>query len=186
MRGSKGYNENLTDTDGHTHRNTLPMGKMNPAVWQKQRDRAAPAMAPAFLELVNKTTLPFVSAIRDRGSPRASFLDGKVLFVGEALTLMRPHTGMSFNHSAFNCLALQKVLRGELTLQDWEREVLEWGRWHSSLATAVGLYFLRHVWSPIFMLSVIKFILTFLRQRFGGWLRVLRARLLKDSWLSSN
>lgn len=101
--GSKNLKENLTDAEGHTHRNTLPMGKMAPAVWQKQKDYAAQVMTPCFLELVNKTSLPFVSTVRDRSSPRASCLHGKVLFVGEALTLLRPYTGMSFNHSAINC-----------------------------------------------------------------------------------
>lgn len=153
------------------------MGKMAPEVWQKQKDYAAQVMTPCFLELVNKTTLPFVSTIRDRSSTRASFLDGKVLFVGEALTLMRPHTGMSFNHSAVNCVTLRKVLKAELTLQDWESEVLQWAEWNTLLATAVGSYYLRHVWSPVFILSVIRLILALLRQRFLRLLHPLRARL---------
>ena len=174
--GSKDFKENLTDAEGHTHRNTLPMGRLKPETWQKQKDYAAQVMTPCFLELVNKTTLPFVSTIRDRLSTQASFLDGKVLFVGEALTLMRPHTGMSFNHSAVNCLTLQKVLRGELTLGDWEREVLQWAEWNSLLATAVGSYYLRHVWHPVFILSVIRLILALLRHRLVKLLRPFRAR----------
>lgn len=163
--GSKDSKENLTDAEGRTHRNTLPVRRMKPETWQKQKDYAAHVTTPCFLELVNKTTLPFVSTIRDRLCTQASFLDGKVLFVGEALTLMRPHTGMSFNHSAVNCLTLQKVLRGELTLGDWECEVLQWAEWNSLLATAVGSYYLRHVWNPVFILSVIRLILALLRHR---------------------
>lgn len=175
--GSKDLKENLTDTDGHTHRNTLPMGKMSSEVWHKQKAYAAQVMTPYFLELVNKTTLPFVSTIRDCSSTHASFLDGKILFVGEALTLMRPHTGMSFNHSAVNCMTLRKVLQGELTLREWESEVLQWAEWNTALATAVGSYYLRHVWSPIFILSVVKVFFVLLRQRFLRLLHPLRARL---------
>ena len=69
--GSEDFNQNLTDTEGHTHRNTLPMGKMKPEIWQKQKDYASQVMTPCFLELVNKTTLPFVSTVRDRSSTRA-------------------------------------------------------------------------------------------------------------------
>ncbi len=153
------------------------MGKMDPAVWERQKEYATQVMTPCFLELVNKTTLPFVSTIRDRLSARAVFLDGKVLFVGEALTLMRPHTGMSFNHGAVNCVTLQKVLRGEVTLTEWEREVLRWAEWNSSLAAVVGSYFVRHFWSAAFILGVMRLVLVLLRHRLVRLLGVFRARL---------
>ena len=175
--GSKELEDNLTDTEGQKHRNTLPMGKMRPEVWQKQKAYAAQVMTPCFLELVNLTKLPFVSTIRDRSSSRASFLDGRVLFVGEALTLIRPHTGMSFNHSAVNCLTLRKVLQNQLTLRAWEKEVLQWAEWSSLLSIAVGSYFLRHAWSPVFMMSIVRLVLVLLRQRVLRLLHPFRARL---------
>lgn len=133
-------------------------------------------MTPCFFGLVNKTTLPFVSTVRDRSSTRASFLDGNVLFVGEALTLMRPHTGMSFNHSAVNCMTLKQVLQGETTLQDWESEILQWAEWSSLLATAVGSYYVHHVWSPSFILGPIRLIFALLRNRLVNLLPLFRAR----------
>lgn len=72
---------------------------------------------------------------------------------------------------------LQKVLKAELTLRDWESEVLRWAERNALLATAVGSYFLRHVWSPVFILSVIRFVLALLRQRFLRLLYPIRARL---------
>ena len=152
------------------------MGKMRPEVWQKQKTYAAQVMTPCFLELINKTTMPFVSTIRDCSSSRASFLNGKVLFVGEALTVIRPHIGMSFNHSAVNCMTLQKVLRNRLTLRAWESEVLQWAEWSSLLSTAVGSYYLRHVWSPVFLMSVVWLVLALLRQRLLKLLQPFRAR----------
>ena len=153
------------------------MGKMRPEVWQKQKAYAAKVMDPCFLELVNLTKLPFVSTVRDSSSSRASSLDGKVLFVGEALTLMRPHTGMSFNHGAVNCLTLQKVLRNELTLREWENEVLQWAEWSSLLATALGSYYVCHAWSLVFMMSVIRLVIALLRQQILKLLHAFRARL---------
>ena len=158
--------ENVTDTEGRTHRDTLPMGKMNPNVWQKQKDYAARVMTPCFLELVNKTKMPFVSTIRDRVSDRALFLEGKVLFVGEALTLMRPHSGKSFNLTAISCLALQKVFEGELRLWQWEVEVLQWAEWHSLTTTAFGILLVHGWWSPAFFLSALRLVSALIRQIF--------------------
>lgn len=169
--------DNLTDIEGHKHRNTLPMGKMRPEIWEKQITYATECMTPCFLELVSKTSMPFVPTIRDCSSTRASFFDGRLLFVGEALTLVRPHTGMSFNHSAVNCMTLRKVLQGHLTVREWEREVLQWAEWNSGLAVAVGSYYQCHVSRPTFLLSVIRFILALLRQRLMKILHPFRARL---------
>lgn len=150
---------------------------MSPEIWQKQKDYASQVMTPCFLELVNKTTLPFISTIRDRSSKRASFLDGKVLFIGEALTLMRPNTGMSFNHSAVNCLTLKKVLQGELTLPDWESEVLQWAEWNLKLAAVVGSYYVHHAWNPSFILGVTRLFVALMRIWLLKLLHPFRARL---------
>jgi len=153
------------------------MGKMRPEIWGKQKAYTAQNMPSCFLELVNKTSLPFISTIRDCASPRASFFEGKLLFVGEALTLLRPHTGMSFNHSAVNCLELQKVFQGNSTIKQWEKEVLQYGEKTRLLATAVGSYYQCGVSSSTFMLSVVRFILALLRQRLVGLWQSSRARL---------
>ena len=173
---SSEFQENLTDIEGVVHGNTLPKGKMRPETWQRQRSRAKQIMTPCFLELVNKTTLSFVSAVRDRQSRKASCLDGKVIFVEEALTLMRPHTGMSFNHSAINCMMLQKVLQGDLTLRDWETQMLQWVEWNSLLANAVGTYFI-YFWSSKFMWNVLQLIFVLLRQRLFKLFDLFRAKL---------
>lgn len=90
----------MTDVDGHRHRNALPIGKMRLEPWAKQNMHAGEVLTPPFLELVNKTTEPFMSTVNDSAATKATFFDAKVVLVGEALTLLRPHTGMSFNHAA--------------------------------------------------------------------------------------
>ena len=141
------------------------MGKMRPEVWERQKEYARRIMTPCFLELVEKTTLPFVSTIRDCASPQASFLAGKVLLVGEALTLLRPHTGMSVTHAVQNCRTLKKVMEGHLTIKGWEREVLEFRDWHRSASVAIGSFCLCGVWSATFVRSVFRFGWLAIRQR---------------------
>lgn len=114
----------MTDVNGYTHRNTLPAGKMQPEAWQKHKNHASQVLNPPFLDLVNKTAEPFISTVIDCASTKASFFDGELLLVSEALTLLRPHTGMSFNHAALNCLLLQRALKGEMSMVQWEKEAL--------------------------------------------------------------
>ena len=155
----------MTDTDGHTHRNTLPPGKMRPEVWAKLTAHAADVLEPSFLELINKTTEPFISTVRDCASPRATFFHGRLLLVGEALTLMRPHTGMSFSHAAVNCLLLQKVLRGEMSMAEWEREVLAYAEKTRLQSMVLGDYFQSGVLSRTFWLSLLGWVSALVRQR---------------------
>ena len=163
--GSQDLEENMTDTDGHRHRNTLPVGKMRPEVWAKQKAHAAEVLEPSFLELINKTTEPFISTVRDCASPRATFIHGRLLLVGEALTLMRPHTGMSFSHAAVTCLLLQKVLRGEISMAEWEREVLTYAEKTRLQSLVLGEYFQSGVLSRAFLLGLISWVFALVRQR---------------------
>ena len=131
----------MTDSEGKRHRNTLPVGKMRPEVWAKQVQYAATHMIPPLREIVEKTTEPFISTINDAAAPRASFLNGRVLLAGEALILNRPHTGISFNQSASRCLSLEKALVGEISIQQWEKQVMREGRRAQLLAIAYGCFY---------------------------------------------
>lgn len=171
--GSQNLKENMTDVDGHRHRNTLPAGKIRPEVWAKLKAHAAEVLEPSFLELINKTTEPFISTVRDCASPRASFFDGRLLLVGEALTLMRPHTGMSFSHAAVNCLLLQ-VFEGEISLADWEKEVLQYAERTRLQSMVMGNYFQFGVLSPTFLFSLVSWIFALARQQLVKFLRPCR------------
>ena len=144
----------MTDVNGYTHRNTLPAGKMKPETWQKHKNRARHVLNPPFLELVNKTAEPFISTVNDCASTKASFFDGKLLLVGEALTLLHPHTGMSFNHATVYCLLLQKVLKGEMSMVQWEREVLRYAEKTRLFSACVGSRFQFGLLSSTFLLSM--------------------------------
>jgi 2-polyprenyl-6-methoxyphenol hydroxylase-like FAD-dependent oxidoreductase len=59
----------------------------------------------------------FVTAISDCISPQASFYDGKLFLVGDALALFRPHVAQSTNQSVLHCLLLEKLLQGGINFE---------------------------------------------------------------------
>ena len=164
---SNEFKESMTDSDGHLHRSTLPIGKMRPEVWSRQRLYAAQVLNPSFLELVNKTSQPFISTVNDCVAPGASFFNGRVLLVGEALTLLRPHTGSSFNHAAFSCLLLEKVLKREIDITEWERELLRFREKTMLMTMALGFNLQFGLLSRSFLVTLVWLIFALLIQDCG-------------------
>lgn len=132
----------MTDVDGHRHRNTLPIGKMREDVWAKQRAYGNRVLAPPFVELIDKIDQPFITAISDTIAPQASFFEGKLLLVGDALALFRPHVGVSTNQAALQCLLFEKVLKGALSLPEWEKRVMAYARVTRLRSNTWGTYYL--------------------------------------------
>ena len=154
----------MTDNDGHRYRNTLPPGKMRQEIWQKQKSYAQSVLARPFAELVGKTTQPFISSVSDSIAPRASFFDGKLLLVGEALALFRPHIALSANQAAVDCLLLKKALEGEITMKEWERRVLNYGARTRLLSILTGNWTQFGV-SMRFVVSAMDYGMLLLRQK---------------------
>lgn len=137
----------MTDVSGTVHRNTLPVGGMNPAAWSTYVSLSDRVMCSPFAEVIRKTTHPFITAINDVSCPRAVALDGKVLITGEALNLLRPHMALSTTQSAMQALLLERVFNGEITLGEWEKRVLKWGKMSAFKTNAFGSWFLYGFWS---------------------------------------
>ena len=153
---SKEFEDAMTDIDGHRHRNTLPIGKMKPEVWDRQRTWAKQHLPAPFIELINKTKQPFISCVFDIAMSRASYFEGKTLFVGDALVPFRPHVACSTNQAALDALLVEKLLKKQIDLAGWERQVMEyahltrlrsitWGSWYQ-----VG--YLSFAWSKAHLL----------------------------------
>jgi hypothetical protein len=87
----------MTDTDGHVHHNMVPTGKLRKDIWDRQTGIGKSVLPKHFVELLEKTKQPFVSAVSDSIAPAASFFDGKLILVGDALSLFRPHVALSTN-----------------------------------------------------------------------------------------
>ncbi|KAK0515469.1 hypothetical protein JMJ35_001503 [Cladonia borealis] len=123
---SKEFAEIMTDVDGHRHRSTLPPGKIRPEVWARQQAKGRQLLAAPVRELVEIIKVPFVTAVSDFRAPQACFLDSKLLLVGDALSLFRPHIAQSTNQSATDCLLLEKVFTGDMEISQWEKEVMQY------------------------------------------------------------
>jgi hypothetical protein len=131
-------NNVMTDVDGHLHRNMLPIGKIRPEVWDTQLKSARALLPPPFVEVIEKTDKPFVALVNEHLSPKASFFDGKMLLVGDGLSLFRPHVALSTNQAALHCLTLDKVLIGEMSLERWEGDALGYAKATGLLSVVVG------------------------------------------------
>ncbi|MCJ1349881.1 hypothetical protein MMC31_008124, partial [Peltigera leucophlebia] len=143
--------EILTDSQGKRHHHTLPAGKMQPEIWARQQTRAVNQKLPLpFLELVQKIKQPFITAVSDTSASQASFLGGKLLLVGDALTLFRPHVGLGTNQGALHALLLRKYLVGEISLAEWETRVLEYANVTLLRSIAFGAFF-QYGWVRYFL-----------------------------------
>ena len=114
---------------------------MSRNVWAKQRAIASRTLPHPFAELIDKTSEPFISCIVDIGISQPSFFDGTLLFVGDALVPFRPHVACSTNQAALDALLVEKLLKGDITITNWENQVMEyayltrlrsitWGSWY--------------------------------------------------------
>lgn len=121
------FTEMTTDKDGRKHHNFVPLGKIQDKAWARQKSRAVRILSAPFWELVNKTQQPGLSIIHDFAADKAAFYDNKVLLVGDALALFRPHMALALNQAALHTLLLEKAMRGEMNMEEWERRVVQYG-----------------------------------------------------------
>lgn len=85
------------------------------------------ALAPALAGLVTATPNPFLQLIHDYEAPQMVF--GRVLLLGDAAFVARPHTGAGASKAAANALTLARALQSHPTdidaaLLHWERDQL--------------------------------------------------------------
>jgi 2-polyprenyl-6-methoxyphenol hydroxylase-like FAD-dependent oxidoreductase len=132
---SEEFREIFIDTSGKKYLTTIPRGKMQPSVWAKKRSCGTAALTKPFAELLEKTTDPFVSAIRESAASKAVFYGGKLILVGDAFALIRPHTGSSTNQAARQALGLADVFKGSSDLSEWEKSSIE----HAESTSAFSL-----------------------------------------------
>ena len=94
----------LTDADGVHH----PLGiSPNRVSWRAVADMRSAAralLAPQFAEIIEKTAQPFLQPIYDVSSARIAF--GRVVLMGDAAFVARPHVGMGVTKAAEDAMAL--------------------------------------------------------------------------------
>ena len=100
----------LTDTDGVRHALSIPPHKIRPEVIAEMREAARQTLAPQFAEVVARTTQPFIQVIQDLTVPTMVY-GRRVLILGDAAFVARPHVGMGVTKAASDADALARCLR---------------------------------------------------------------------------
>jgi len=98
----------LVDKDGKGHHASLPQGLVSPDAVRDLRSRATREVHPSLAELVAETREPFIQTIVDVMVPRTVF--GRIMLVGDAAFVVRPHTAGAVAKAAYDALALSKSL----------------------------------------------------------------------------
>lgn len=118
----------FTDVHGTTHPNTVSQGLVQPAVWAALKARFLPHMQAPLAEVVDQTPRPFVTKVCEaQCGRRASFWEGRVVLVGDALTALRSHLGMASEQAATHCVQMDRVWRGAMARGQRDREALLYG-----------------------------------------------------------
>ena len=144
----------MTDSDGRDRGFAMPEGKLA-AKWQEQLyNEAGELLPPGFRDVVRATRTPFAQAIRDLAVE--TMVQGRVILLGDAAFIPRPHTAASTSKAAANALALADAIEAEpedldLALTNWEPAQLALGRHLHEQGRKTGEYLLfqRPPTSPI-------------------------------------
>ncbi len=132
--------EAMTDAHGRRRPFSVPPGSMAARSAQALREAASRLLAPSFADLVDATQEPFVQAILDLDVSRMVF--DRVVLVGDAAFIARPHTAGSTAKAAANAVALAQALASsssiDASLGEWGRQQVQLGRDMTARGRAMG------------------------------------------------
>ena len=97
-----------TDATGHCHGVAIPPPLITPAVVAEMRAEARALLAPQICEIVERAPQPFFQAIFDLESPRMAI--GRVVLLGDAAFVARPHVGMGVTKAALDAQCLARAI----------------------------------------------------------------------------
>ncbi|KAI1450791.1 hypothetical protein F5Y02DRAFT_424276 [Annulohypoxylon stygium] len=139
--------EILVDSlDGHRHHNIVPPGHVRADIWSAQVNYAKNQAFPiSFFEVLSKIQHPFIQVITEFCSPRAIFEEGKVMIIGDALALFRPHTALGSNQAAFHTLSTIDYINGKVQANEWEHRVLRYSSLYWRKSAWWGTYYQAHI-----------------------------------------
>ena len=98
----------MTDADGQHHPAGIAPQQVNWREIAAMRQAGRALLAPQWAEVLEKTAQPFLQAIHDLASDRLAF--GRVLLMGDAAFVARPHVGMGVTKAAEDALALADAI----------------------------------------------------------------------------
>ncbi len=97
-----------TDAEGRHHEFSIPPPLIRDDVVAAMRGDAEDVMAPPFLDVLRRIERPFFTPIYDHSSPRMVF--GRVVLIGDAASVGRPHMGFGVSKAAEDARALADAL----------------------------------------------------------------------------
>ena len=131
----------MTGVDGRERDFSVPPGQVREEWFKKQDAIAEKVLCPQFLELWRATETPFLQPILDLAVPR--MVERRIVLLGDAAFIPRPHTGASTSKAGANALALARALQkfpGDMdaALSEWEADQLALGRHLERNGKALG------------------------------------------------
>jgi 2-polyprenyl-6-methoxyphenol hydroxylase-like FAD-dependent oxidoreductase len=94
----------MTDDEGQAYPLGIPPNKVSRRHIADMRTAAIALLAPQFAEIIEKTAQPFLQPIYDVSSDRIAF--DRVVLMGDASFVARPHVGMGVTKAAQDAMAL--------------------------------------------------------------------------------
>jgi 2-polyprenyl-6-methoxyphenol hydroxylase-like FAD-dependent oxidoreductase len=128
----------MTDKDGRRRHITIPPGMISWDAWEMIKARAHDRLPPQMAEMAEKTKAPFVQCITDVTSPKPLHMGDKIVFVGDALFGMRPHTVASTSQAAFDVMSLVDWMDGTIDRKQFVSQVMQYGRLIQSRGIQIG------------------------------------------------
>ncbi|MGK8932560.1 FAD binding domain-containing protein [Pluralibacter gergoviae] len=131
----------MTGADGISRNYSVPEGLLRPEWKAHLQQEANEMLPPGFRDIVYATKEPFAQAIRDLAVN--SMVKGRVILLGDAASIPRPHTAASTSKAAGNALALKNALMQfphdtDKALAIWEREEVFRGKYLREMGTRIG------------------------------------------------
>jgi 2-polyprenyl-6-methoxyphenol hydroxylase-like FAD-dependent oxidoreductase len=99
----------LTDSNGACNGVSIAPTMIRPEILKEMRSDARELLSPQFAEVVERTRMPLIQPIYDVLSERIVF--GKVVLLGDAGFVARPHCGMGVTKAAQDAHALYDALQ---------------------------------------------------------------------------
>ena len=119
----------MTDRTGLAHAYSLPRGSVSDERRAAVIDDACKLLPPPFALVVAAEPQPFAQAIFDFETPKMT--DGRLVLIGDAAFVARPHTAMGVAKVAGDVMALAELLGGATVSEAlvlYERQRSRFGR----------------------------------------------------------
>jgi 2-polyprenyl-6-methoxyphenol hydroxylase-like FAD-dependent oxidoreductase len=140
----------VTDATGKHWPDGIPPPLIRPELLAHTRQAARGVLAPQFAEMVEKTESLFIQPIFDLESRQLAF--GRVVLLGDAAFVARPHCGMGVTKAAGDAVELVKALADGAdivaALKAYEKLRVQFGEFIVEHARALGAYMQAQIRTP--------------------------------------